>query len=105
MFFLRNGFLLNSRHNACFYMKTSPFYTRIILFIVMYIVVLVMPWWLSVVLLALCTVYMPVYIEVLFFGFVFDTLYASKFVFPYVGLLCSLVFLVAVLLIRTRIRT
>lgn len=83
----------------------NEFYKRAGLFGLMYIVVVIVPWWLSAVLLFGLTVYFSNYVEVLFFGFLFDVLYASQFPMPFLGLLIATVFLMAVILIKTQIRT
>ena len=64
---------------------------------------LVLPWWLSAIILIGLTIYIPLYLEVLFFGFLFDTLYsASK---GHVALISATIFILVVTFIRTRIRT
>jgi len=78
---------------------------RILIDLAALICILVLPWYLTVALLAGLTIYFPLYLEALPFGFLFDTLYASRYAFPYVGLLVSLIFLILVLFVRTRIRT
>jgi hypothetical protein len=78
---------------------------RTLIDIAAFICLLVLPWYVTAALLAGLTIYFPLYLEALFFGFFFDTLYASRYGFPYIGLLVSLAFLVAVLAVRTRIRT
>ena len=84
-------------------MKT-PF-GRAICFVVMFIAVVTLPWWVSAVLLAAATIYFPYYLEVLFLGFLFDTLYASRVGFPHEALLTAFVFFLVVSFVRTRIRT
>ncbi|MES2213217.1 MAG: hypothetical protein V4473_00070 [Patescibacteria group bacterium] len=78
---------------------------RTLLFVTTLICVLVLPWWVSALLLCALTIYFPLYLEVLLFGFLFDTLYASKYAFPYTGLLSATVLLLIVLFFRTKIRT
>ena len=78
---------------------------RIPLFVLVFILVVVLPWWLSVVILTGLTIYFPTYLEVIFFGFLFDTLYSSNYTFPYVGLCIATVFLIVVMFVKTRIRT
>ena len=93
-------------NNSCATMisMTKPL-VRGTLFILLLILVIVLPWWLSAIILICLTIYIPFYLEVLFFGFLFDTLYAPRFVFPYSGLTISTIFLVTVMFVRTRIRT
>ena len=85
-------------------MKT---WQRILLFVSMYICVLVLPWWLTVIVLAGLTIYLHLYLEVVFFGFLFDTLYATKYsnTFFHFGLLSATVFLLLVMFVKTKIRT
>jgi hypothetical protein len=78
---------------------------RVLLFIVMFVLVLMLPWWLSAILLFGLTIYFPFYLEILFFGFLFDTLYSVKLGFPYTGLTIATVFLLITMFVRTRIRT
>lgn len=84
-------------------MKT-PF-TRVLFFILVSVLVVILPWWLSSVVLVFFTIYFPFYLEILFFGFLFDILYSSDFSFPYRGLTIALLFLLIVSFLRTRIRT
>ena len=44
---------------------------RILVFIAAFIVLVVLPWWVSMVVLLGLTIYFPFYLEVLFFGFLF----------------------------------
>lgn len=74
---------------------------RVLLFFAMWALVLVLPWWLSVILLVGLTIFVPDYIEVIFFGFIFDTIYSSS----HTGLIVATIFLLAVLFIKPRIRT
>jgi hypothetical protein len=77
---------------------------RIVLFFAMYACVVVLPWWLSTWALILLTLYFPLYLEVMFFGFVFDTLYSVDYSFPYRGLTFATIFIILVLAARTQIR-
>jgi hypothetical protein len=79
----------------------NSYINRIIIDILIFIAVLTLPWWLSVAILVASTIYFPFYLEVLFFGFLFDTLYGRS----YVGILSALILLVVVMFVRTRIRT
>ena len=80
-------------------------WVRVILFVLVLIGIVVLPWWLSVVILVGLTIYIPFYPEVLFFGFLFDTLYVSHYTFPYTALTIATMFLIVVMFVRTRIRT
>ena len=80
-------------------------YSRTFLFILVFGLILVLPWWLGVIILVGLTLYFPFYPEVLFFGFLFDTLYAGKYTFPFTGLTTATIFLFFIIYIKTRIRT
>lgn len=82
----------------------NPF-VRVIVFMLVFASVVVLPWWISIFMLAGLTIYFPLYLEVLFFGFLFDTLYSARYGFPYTALSIAFVFLLLVYFIRTRIRT
>lgn len=73
---------------------------RLLLFVVVFIGVSILPWWLSVIVLAGLTVYIRFYFEVIFFGFLFDILYSNQ----HVGIISALVFLLIVEFVRTRVR-
>ncbi len=71
------------------------------LFAAVYVCVLTLPWWLSALVLAALTVFVLNYVEVMFFGFLFDTLYSSR----HIGFLAATIFLIVVLFVKSRIRT
>jgi hypothetical protein len=73
---------------------------RTLLFVTVYILVLVLPWWLTVVALVALTIFVPTYVEVVFFGFLLDTLYSNQ----HIGLISVTIFLVLVILIKSRVR-
>ena len=77
---------------------------RIPLFILVFIAVLVLPWYFSAMILIGLTIYYPLYLEVILFSFLFDILYSSIYRFPYTALSTAVVFLVVVMFVRTRIR-
>lgn len=77
---------------------------RILIFIVVAVLVLILPWWLSVPVLIFFTIYIPLYFEVIFFGFMFDVLYSASLKFPLAGLSAATVFLLVVYFVRTQIR-
>ena len=79
--------------------------TRVGLFVLTTVIVVLLPWWLTVVVLIFEVLYIKNYVEVIFFGFLIDLLYSVKYPFPYFGILLSTVFLISVMFIRTRIRT
>lgn len=78
---------------------------RFILFVVVFIGIMFVPWWLSLAVLVTMTLYLPFYFEVLFFGFLFDTLYSAQYSFPYTFLSLAFIFLVIVMFVKERIRT
>jgi hypothetical protein len=73
---------------------------RILLFVAVYILALVLPWWLTALALFGLTVYLPTYIEVVFFGFLLDTLYSGQ----HIGVISATIFFILVLIIKSRIR-
>lgn len=77
---------------------------RILTFILVFFLVSVLPWWLSAIILVGLTIYFPLYLEVLFFGFFFDALYAVRYTFPYTGLSVATVFLLVVIFVKTQVR-
>ena len=78
-------------------MKT---WQRILLFVAVYICALTLPWWLTVVALVGLTIYLPTYLEVIFFGFLLDTLYSNQ----HIGLFSTTIFLIIVILVKSRVR-
>lgn len=79
-------------------------FLRVLGFVFMSILVVVLPWWLSFLLLAGLTIYLNFYLEVIFFGFLIDSLYSVQNHFPYTGLVVSTIFLVVTMFVKTRIR-
>jgi len=77
---------------------------RIPLFALVFVAILVFPWYLSAVILLGLTIYFPFYLEALFFAFLIDTLYSSSYSFPYFGLSLATVFLLLIMFVKTRIR-
>ena len=96
MFLPPNGFLWKND------MKNN--FVRIIIDIGTFIAVIVLPWWLSMIILIILIVYFPVYIEAMFLAFLFDTLYADKYRFPYIALTSATIFLLLIMFVKTRIR-
>ena len=78
-------------------MKT---WQRVLLFVAVYILALVLPWWLTALVLVGLTIYLPTYVEVIFFGFLLDTLYSNQ----HIGLFSATIFLIIVLLVKSRVR-
>jgi len=83
-------------------MNTPAF--RTIIFVITFVLVVVLPWLVSIFLLVGLSIYFPLYLEVLFFGFLFDTLYSARYGFPYTGLSLATLFLLVTIVARTRVR-
>jgi len=79
-------------------------YLRIILFLVIYLFFLVLPWWLNILILIFLTIYFKYYFEVVFFGSLFDIIYFGG-EYSYYGFIVSLVFLGVVSLFRPYFRS
>ena len=77
---------------------------RVIAFIFVFILVVILPWWISVVVLIGLTIYFPFYLEVVFFGFLFDALYTIQYSFPYTGLTVATGLLLVSMFVKTRVR-
>jgi len=84
-------------------MKT-PFFRLVLFFIVLFLV-FVLPWWLKAPLLFFLVIYFDFYIEVIFFGFLIDTLYLVDNGIFYPALTSSFVILIIASFVKTRIRT
>ena len=78
---------------------------RFFVLILTIISVMVLPWWISVIILIGLTVYLKLYIEIIFFGFLFDVMYPARYVFPLTFLSCATIFLLVVMFVKTHIRT
>jgi len=89
----------------CYYNLMHPFLLRVIFFFITFVVVVTLPWWVSVLALVTLTIYFQTYFEILFFAFLFDVLYSVRYVFPHTALTFALVFLIITMFIKTRIRT
>ena len=100
MSFPPNMFLLKVLQNN----KVNKPIIRTLLFFVIFVLVVVLPWWISTTILAVLTIYLPLYVEVLFFGFLFDTLYSVDSTFPYLGLTLATAILLIVMFVNTKIR-
>ena len=83
---------------------TTPF-LRLILFFVVLFMVFVLPWWLTVVILLSLVIYFDFYMEVIFFGFLIDTLYMTpnRNIYPF--FISSFIVLLLTSFVKTRIRT
>jgi len=79
-------------------------YVRALIFIIVYVGLLVLPWWLSVIILFCLNIYFPIYWEILFFGFIIDSLYAVNYGFPYTGLTTAFILLAITVFVKTQIR-
>ena len=91
-----------ARHAVLFlcYNLAMKIWQRILLFVLVYICTLVLPWWLTAVLLVALTIYLPTYFEVVFFGFLLDTLYSNQ----HIGLVSATIFLILVMIVKSRVR-
>lgn len=78
---------------------------RIFLFILMFVLVAILPWWLSGIFIIMLSVYIPFYPEMIFFGFLIDILFYDKKALFTPALTISLLVYVIINLVRTRIRT
>ena len=78
-------------------MKT---WQRILLFVAVYICALVLPWWLTALALIALTIFVPTYVEVIFFGFMLDVLYSNQ----HIGLVSATIFLILVMIVKSRVR-
>ncbi len=78
---------------------------RVVLFLGVFGLVVTLPWWLSAIILVGLTIYFPLYLEVVFFGFTFDALYSAQFSFPYIAGTLALALLLLVSFVRKNIRT
>lgn len=78
--------------------------TRISIFVITFILVVVLPWWLSTLLLFGLTVYISNYIEVVFFGFFLDSLYLVNYNFPFTGLTIATVVLLLTMFVKTQVK-
>ncbi len=83
----------------------NKYTVRIAAFVLVCFAVITLPWWIMAIILVGLTVYFSLYIEVLFFGFLFDILYSAHNSFPYTALTLALVLLSVVSLVRPYIRT
>jgi len=73
---------------------------RLLLFVAVYILALVLPWWLTALALVALTILVSTYVEVIFFGFLLDTLYSNQ----HIGLVLATIFLILVMIVRSRVR-
>jgi hypothetical protein len=69
--------------------------------VAVFVCVLTLPWWLTSAILVGLTIYLPTYFEIIFFGFLFDTLYSKQ----HYGLITATLFLAVVMFVKTKIRT
>lgn len=83
-------------------MKTTII--RIFFSVLTTILVIVLPVWLSILLIMGAIIYFNFYFEALFLSFILDALYSTDFSFPYFWLLSSAVFLLVVMFVKTQIR-
>jgi hypothetical protein len=77
---------------------------RLLLFVAVFLSIVFLPWWLSLLVMVSLAYYFPLYIEIIFFGFIFDSLFLASYKFPYVSLIATAVILVLIISIRKHIR-
>ncbi len=77
---------------------------RLILFVVVFLSVLYMPWWLTLVFLIILAFHFPLYLEIIFFGFLFDHLFLASQKVPYASLIITTIILIIIYFVRTNIR-
>lgn len=79
-------------------------FVRLGLFISVFLSIVFLPWWLTLVFLVTLAIYFPLYIEIIFFGFLFDNLYLVSNKFPYVSLVLTTLVLIIILFARKHVR-
>lgn len=77
---------------------------RLLLFMAVFLSIVFLPWWLTLGVMAGMAFYFPLYIEIIFFGFLFDSLYLASQKFPYASLVATVVILIFIVAIRKHIR-
>jgi len=88
-----------------YYVRMKTPLARVVFFALTFVAVVVLPWWISALLLIAETIYFSYYLELLFFAFLFDTLYSPKLTFPLNALTLSFALFLIVWFVKTRIRT
>jgi len=77
---------------------------RAFLFFLMAVLVLVSPWWISVLITLIIMFYLSPYYEVLFLALLADSLYGAFAVFPLIFTLISAIILYLIVIARNRMR-
>lgn len=77
---------------------------RLLLFVVVFLSVLYMPWWLTLLFTICLAYYYPLYLEIIFFGFIFDNLFLASRQVPYLTLGITAFILIVISFIRVNIR-
>lgn len=77
---------------------------RLLMFIGVFLSIVFLPWWLSLLVMVVLAFYFPLYIEIIFFGFIFDNLFLASNKFPYASLIATTIILVLIITIRKHIR-
>ena len=78
--------------------------TRIIFDICIFFGIFFMPWWLSAILILASIVYFPLFVESVVLGFLFDILYRPSRTLISFSSLISLILVVLVFYIKTKVR-
>ena len=77
---------------------------RLIIFISVFLSIVFLPWWLTLIYLIGLAFYFPLYLEIVFFGFLFDHLFLASKSSPYKALILTAVVLIVITFIRNQIR-
>lgn len=77
---------------------------RILLFVLVFLSVLYMPWWLTLLFTTFLAFRYPLYLEIIFFGFLFDHLFLASQKVPYVALGITALVLIVISFIRVNVR-
>lgn len=78
---------------------------RILAFFLTLVAVLVLPWWISAIIILFLMAYFPLYIESVFFGVLVDTVYSPEFSILYSFGFIAMILLVMIDFLKKYIRT
>ncbi len=87
-----------------FYVIQKPAF-RTFLFFAVFLMLMTLPWWATLIVIFVLNFLLPMYLEALFYGFIFDTLYSQNFSLPYTYLTLATALLIVTIFIKDRIRT
>ena len=77
---------------------------RLLIFVSVFLSIVFLPWWLTLIYLIGLAFYFQLYLEIVFFGFIFDHLFLSSRETPYKALILTTVILAIIIFIRNQIR-